>query len=74
MGPVLFSLFIRPLYEIEDLVTYSDDNNVDEENPILKKAIARVTAKTEAVIMNTYKNIYDLTRVFCSLFSTNIEE
>ena len=26
LGPVLFSIFIRPLYDIEELITYADDN------------------------------------------------
>ena len=26
LGPILFSIFIRPLYEIESMVTYADDN------------------------------------------------
>jgi hypothetical protein len=28
LGPILFSLFIRPIYELEDLTTYADDNYV----------------------------------------------
>ena len=28
LGPVLFSLFIRPLYDIEKLLTYADDNYI----------------------------------------------
>ena len=28
LGPVLFCLFIRPLFEIEDLTTYADDNYI----------------------------------------------
>jgi hypothetical protein len=37
LGPVPFSLFIRPLYELEELTTYPDDNYIREENGNLNK-------------------------------------
>ena len=32
LGPVLFSIFIRPIYKIEDLTTYADDNYLGADN------------------------------------------
>ena len=38
LGPVLFSIFIRPLYDLEDLLTYADDNYAGGANQSLEIA------------------------------------
>ena len=50
LGPVLFCLFIRPLFEIEELIAYADDNYMGDENDSLELAIQNVKTKTESVI------------------------
>ena len=37
LGPVLFSLFIRPLYDMEELLTYADDSYFGESDVDVKK-------------------------------------
>ena len=45
-----YKLFIRPLFEIEDLVTYADDNYMGEEHKCIKEAISKIIEKTERVM------------------------
>ena len=42
LGPVLISIFIRPVYEIEDLLTNEDDNYIGESGENLDHAIERI--------------------------------
>ena len=49
LGPVLFSIFIRPIYEIEALTTYADDNYIGAENKILAKALDEIKLKINNV-------------------------
>ena len=49
LGPVLFSIFIRPIYNIEDLTTYADDNYLGAENRILLNAIDEIKRKITRV-------------------------
>ena len=46
---VLFSIFIRPIYNIEDLTTYADDNYLGAENRILLNAIDEIKRKITRV-------------------------
>ena len=50
LGPVLFCLFIRPIFEIVELIAYADDNYMGEESKNLEEAIQNVKEKTETVI------------------------
>ena len=36
LGPILFSLFIRPIYDLEEITTYADDNYVIKEDSNLE--------------------------------------
>ncbi len=36
LGPILFSIFIRPVYEIKEMTTYADDNYVTRDGMNLK--------------------------------------
>ena len=49
MGPVLFSIFIRPLYDLETLTTYADDNYIKSENRSLDVALKEIKLKIEGV-------------------------
>ena len=40
----------NPLFEIEDLDTYADDNYMGEENKNVQEAIRKIIAKTERVM------------------------
>ena len=50
LGPVLFCLFIRPLLELEDLITYADDNYIGEMNENLEIAISNIVTKNERIM------------------------
>jgi hypothetical protein len=39
LGPILFSIFIRPIYDLEELTTYADDNYVMKESSDLKEVV-----------------------------------
>ena len=45
LGPVLFSIFIRPIYEIEALITYADDNYLGIANNNLDLALEQTKMK-----------------------------
>ena len=49
LGPILFSIFIRPIYDLEDLITYADDNYLGTENTFLSIALAETKRKIVAV-------------------------
>jgi hypothetical protein len=49
LGPVLFSLFIRPVYKIENLTTYADDNYVMRTGHELKDVLQRTQQAIENV-------------------------
>jgi hypothetical protein len=55
LGPVLFSLFIRPIYDIEDLTTYADDNYVIKESGSLSNTLQQVETSVQNVA-NWLKN------------------
>ena len=42
-------IFIRPIYELEDLTTYADDNYLGAENEILTLAIHEIKRKINIV-------------------------
>ena len=45
LGPVLFSIFIRPLYDLEIITTYADDNYLGSENYNLNLAKLEIKRK-----------------------------
>jgi hypothetical protein len=49
LGPVLFSIFIRPIYDIEDITTYADDNYVVKESGQLSDALRQVEKSVATV-------------------------
>ena len=55
--PVLFCLFIRPLFETEELIAYADDNYMGEEHVNLELA---VTKKESARSENNNKILSNL--------------
>ena len=52
LGLVLFCIFIRPLYDMEDLITYADDNYACDSNKELTLAIGNVTRKMERITLS----------------------
>ena len=50
LGPILFALFISPMYEISDCITYSDDNYTISTGKDLNATIGRVKMKSETLI------------------------
>ena len=50
LGPVLFCLFIRPLYDIEDLITYADDNYFGESDADMDVATRKLVTRMEIAI------------------------
>ena len=49
LGPVLFSIFIRPIYDKEDLTTYAYDNYVIKESGSLLHALKQVESSVQNV-------------------------
>ena len=49
LGPVLFSIFVRPLFDLFDIVNYADDNYIGNENENLATAMLNVKLKTEGI-------------------------
>jgi hypothetical protein len=39
LGPVLFSIFVRPRFDLFDLINYADDNYIKNENENLATAM-----------------------------------
>ena len=50
LGPILFALFISPMYEISDCITYADDNYTIESGKDLNDTIGKVKMKAELLI------------------------
>ena len=48
-GLVLFCIFIRPIYDLEDLITYADDNYAGGSDEDLLAAIMMVKTKMEKI-------------------------
>ena len=49
LGPVLFCIFIRPVFDLEELIAYADDNYIGGRHEKLERAIAEVKAKMEKI-------------------------
>ena len=58
LGPVLFSLFIRPLYDMEELLTYADDNYFGDTDVDVEVAIKRLVVRMENAIRWLTNNIH----------------
>ena len=50
LGPVLYALFIRPLYDFEKLTTFADDNYIIERNNNKKIALEELGRRLEKII------------------------
>jgi len=50
LGPVLFALFIAPIYETVNMCTYADDNFLVEHDSTLNGTIGKVKMKAERTI------------------------
>jgi hypothetical protein len=50
LGPILYALFIRPLYDIEKLTTFADDNYVVESNTDKKIALEELGKRLEKIV------------------------
>ena len=50
LGPILFALFISPLFDIIDLISYADDNYIIASDMTLEKATTKVKMKAEKAI------------------------
>ena len=50
LGPILFALFISPIYNICDMITYADDNYIISTDKNLVRAVTKVKMKAEAAI------------------------
>ena len=50
LGPILFALFMSPVFDLADLVTYADDNYIMESDSNLDRALAKVKMKAETII------------------------
>ena len=50
LGPVLYALFIRPLYDIENLTTFADDNYIITINKNKKAALEDLERKLERIV------------------------
>jgi len=50
LGPIMFSIFIRPIYDLIDLSTYADDNYMIETSKDLKATIGKVKMKANFLI------------------------
>ena len=50
LGPVLFALFISPVYDLVDCFTYADDNYTIETGKKLDETIGKVKLKSEILI------------------------
>ena len=50
LGPVLYSLFIRPLYDIENLIKIADDNYIINLNKNKKTALKDLELKLERIL------------------------
>ena len=55
LGPVLFSLFISPIYELEDMISYADDSYIISGEKT-KEASKIVLEKSINVVANWLKN------------------
>ena len=50
LGPILYALFIRPLYEIEKITTFADDNYIVSLHKNKKIALKELERKLEKII------------------------
>ena len=50
LGPVLFSLFISPIYDLTKVTTYADDNYLQEFDKNIQATIGKVKKKAEITI------------------------
>ena len=50
LGPILFAIFISPIYELAALITFADDNYLQEHDKDLMATIGKVKMKAELVI------------------------
>jgi hypothetical protein len=50
LGPILYALFIRPLYDVEKLTTFADDNYVVERNKDKKIALEQLGRRLEKIV------------------------
>jgi hypothetical protein len=51
LGPVLFSIFIRPIYDIEEITTYAENNYVIKESDCLTNASRDIERSVDVVAM-----------------------
>jgi hypothetical protein len=49
LGPILFSIFIRPIYDLEDITTYADDNYVIKQSDCLANASRDIEKSVDMV-------------------------
>ena len=50
LGPVLFALFISPIYDVCEMFTYADDNYIIDSDVDLDRALTKVKMKAEQAI------------------------
>ncbi len=50
LGPILYALFIRPLYKITKVTTFADDNYVIKFNKEKKMALEELGRELEKII------------------------
>ena len=50
LGPTLFALFISPMYDLTDCITYADDNYTVETGKDLDATIGKVKKKVETIM------------------------
>jgi hypothetical protein len=50
LGPILYALFIRPLYKITNVTTFADDNYIIKYNKEKKMALEELRRELEKII------------------------
>jgi len=50
LGPVLFAIFVAPMFELADVSSFADDSYLSESGPDLNDVINRLKTKTELLV------------------------
>ena len=50
LGPVLFALFMSPIYDLVEMITYADDSYIISMDKCINRAISKVKMKVEIAI------------------------
>ena len=50
LGPILYALFIRPLYDLQKITTFADDNYIVAQDQIKRVALEELAKKLETII------------------------